>query len=248
LVLLISAPLKKRDLDEAGKAKRETIKRKAIFFRIRRADMRSVGGKRRGRDGLLVTLGAALALIVLLVLQSVIGIGLPSTRTVTLTVTTSDAYTVQVANAYAAHVAEMSGREISALAGGYEGNATIEWVGNAGGLRGNYSGAQNIKILWGGTIAKFKNFSVSSEHESIGVSKGDVYVVNSTLDFQGWEYCGCISFNPAVVGNANGSVIAQDVYEQVSNSSSSSWLITRETWNFTQVNEPTYGCIPFPSP
>jgi hypothetical protein len=216
--------------------------------------MQSVGGKRRGRDGLLVTLGAALALIVLLVLQSVIGIGLLSTRTVTtsstvtLTTTTSDAYTVPVASAYALHAWQLGGRDPAVIAGGYESNATIEWVsGTPAGFRGSYSGTQNIETLLDISIARFKNFSASIENESVGVSRGDDYVVNSTLAFQGWEYCSTgYSFNPTVLHNASGSLIAQDVYEYVSNNSSSSWLITRETWNFTQLSEPTYGCFPFP--
>jgi Na+-transporting NADH:ubiquinone oxidoreductase subunit NqrD len=48
-------------------------------------DMRGIDT--RGREGILVGAGAGLALIVLLVLQSLIGSGLLSTRTVTSTTT-----------------------------------------------------------------------------------------------------------------------------------------------------------------
>jgi hypothetical protein len=258
LLLLRSAFWTEADLDSAGKSRKETIKREVIFFRVKRAGMRSVGGMRRGRDGLLVTVGAALAIIVLLVLQSVIDIGPLSTRTVTLTVTTSDAHAVQVANAYAAHLAHLSARtNATAIRGDYESNATLEWNGNGQtyGVQGTYSGGGNIVILWGSTISRSKNASVSIENESIGVSKGDVYVVNSTLDLQGWEYCGTsspifvgdVNGSVLVVGHLSGTVIAQDFYAHVSNNSSSSWLITRETWNFTQLDEPPLpDCFPFP--
>jgi hypothetical protein len=53
-------------------------------------------------------------LIILLVLQSLIGSGLFSTRTVTVAVTTSDAYE-QVSDAYAYHLMELNARNISAL-------------------------------------------------------------------------------------------------------------------------------------
>jgi hypothetical protein len=154
------------------------------------------------------------------------------------TVTAQDAYLEgEVANAYATHVAQLSSRDISALPGDYESNATVEWIGGYPGLSqigaypGTYSGARNISILWGGTIGKFINFSVSDEHQSIGI-KGDVSLVNSTLDFRGWTYC--ITNFGSMGGIVNGSVAAQDVYEHVSNSSP--WFITSEIWNFTPFN------------
>jgi hypothetical protein len=176
-------------------------------------------GTRRTKDGLLIAFGAALTLIVLLALQSFLGSGLLGTRTVT--VTTPDAYE-QVANAYANHLRQLSARNIPVLVSGYESNAAIEWTGAAAAGTGNYSGS-DIKILLGSFLTKFINFSLSNEYQSIGV-KGNVSVVNSTFDFQGYN---------AVVGKVKGAIVAQDVYEHVG----SSWLIARETWNFTQFNE-----------
>jgi hypothetical protein len=161
-------------------------------------------------------------LIVLLVTQSLVGSGLFSTRTVSMTVTTSDAYE-QVASAYAGHIAQLSSRDIPALAKGYQSNATIEWVGAVPGMTGNYSGAPNIEILWGSFIGKFINFSLSNEYQSIGV-EGNGSVVNSTFDFRAYS---------SVVGNVHGTVIAQDAYEHAG----VSWLIARETWNVTQFSE-----------
>jgi len=167
-----------------------------------------------------VASGGAVMLVVLLVLQSLLGSGLFSTKTVTVTVTTSDSYE-QVASAYASHLAQLSAGNISAVASGYESNATVEWTGAAAGaLTGNYSGAGNIKILLGSFTGKLFNFSLSNEYQSVGV-KGNVPVVNSTFNFQGYS---------AIEGKVNGTVLAQDTYEHVGNS----WLIAHEMWNFTQ--------------
>lgn len=180
---------------------------------------------RRTRDGIFAASGAALMLVVLLVLQSLIGSGLLSTKTVTVTMTVSDSYE-QVASAYAVHLTLLSARDIDAIPGGYESNATIDWTGAVAGQTGNYSGTADIKILWGSFIGKFVNFSISNEYQSIGFN-GKASVVNSTFDFRGFNN---------VVGYVNGSVIAQDVYEHAG----SSWLISREAWNVTQFNEQFY--------
>jgi hypothetical protein len=180
---------------------------------------------RRTRDGILVASGAALMLVVLLVSQSFVGSGLLSTKTVTATVTTSNP-NEQVANAYADHLLLLpfSGHYASPLVSEYEANATIEWTGIEVLGTGNFSGSNDIGIALGSFIGKFINFSVSAESQSIE-AKGDVSVVNSTLGFQGYS---------SVVGRVNGMIVAQDVYEHVGGSS---WLIARETWNFTQFNE-----------
>lgn len=177
---------------------------------------------RRIRDGLLVTLGAALMIVILLIVQSFVGSGLLSTKTATVTVTTSDAFE-RVASAYATHLASLNSRNIPAVASGYQRNATVEWVGVGPGLTGTYSGMPNIEILWGSFIGKFVNFSVSNEYQSIGVD-GNVSMVNSTFDFHAYS---------SILGGVNGAVIAQDTYEHTG----SSLLIAREVWNFTQFNE-----------
>jgi ketosteroid isomerase-like protein len=179
---------------------------------------------RRTREGILAASGAAVMLVVLLVLQSLLGSGLLSTKTVTVTAATSDSYE-QVSDAYANHVEQLSARNIPAVVSGYETNATVEWTGVEAGMNGNYSGAANIEILLGGDLfGKFINSSLSNEYQSIGV-KGNLSVVNSTFDIQGYS---------AVVGNVKVMVVAQDVYERTGGSS---WLISRESWNFTQFNE-----------
>jgi hypothetical protein len=175
------------------------------------------------KDGLLIAMGAALMLIALLTLQSFVGSGLLSARTVTVTLTTSDA-NEQVATAYANHLTQLSTRNIPALVSGYESNATVEWTGVAPGMNGDYSGSADIKILLGSFTGKFINFSYSHSYQSIRV-KGNVSVVNSTFDFQGFS---------TVVGKVNGTVIAQDLYVHASGSS---WLISSEIWNFTRFNE-----------
>ena len=177
---------------------------------------------RRNKDGVLIASGAALMLVVLLVLQSLFGGGLLGTKTATVTVTTSDAYE-QVANVYANHLLQFSARDKTALVDGYESNATMEWTGAEAAGTGNFSGSTDIGIKLKSFTGKLINFSLSDEYQSMRVN-GSVSVVNSKLDFQGYS---------SVVGGVNGTIVAQDVYVHVG----SSWLIARETWNFTQFNE-----------
>lgn len=189
----------------------------------------------RGHEGLFVSVGAGLTLIVLLVLQSFLGSGLLSTRTVTVTtstvttVTTSDAYE-QVANAYTNHLTQLSARNIDAVVSGYESNATIEWTGAIGeGGTGNYTGLANIRILLGSFTGKFNsNFSLSNVYQAIGVKTNARVVVSSTFNFQGYN---------AVIGNVNGTIVAQDEFAQ---DGGGAWLIAHETWNFTKYNEQYY--------
>jgi len=177
----------------------------------------------RPKAGILFASGAALMLVFLLLLQSLLGGALPGTKTVTVTVTTS-ATDQEVADAYANHLALLSiPRTQSVPARGYESNATVEWTGAIAGLTGNYSGSANISILLGSFFGKFVNFSLSSENQSIRVRAG-TFVVNSTLVLQAYS---------SILGKVNGTIAAQDVYEHIG----SSWLISRETWNFTQFNQ-----------
>ncbi len=177
---------------------------------------------RWARDSALVTLGAALMLVVLLVLQLLLGSGLLSTRIVTVTVTTSDPYE-QISDAYTSHLMQLSARNITALVSGYERNATVEWTGVSTGMTGVYSGSANIEILLRSFTGKFLNFSLSNEYQSVGI-KGNVSMVNSTFDFQAYS---------TIEGNVNGTIVAQDTYDHIGNS----WLIAHEVWNFTQFNE-----------
>lgn len=189
-------------------------------------------GYGRERDGIMIGIGAALALAVLIVLQSFIGSGLFGVRTVTIVTTSNDYKFEYVSNSYANHLTQLTTRSISAVVSGYESNATVEWTGltpgktgNSPGIAGNYSGSASIAILTGEFIGRLANFSLSNENEVLGAGNNGSVVVNSTLDFRGYDPVG---------GKISGTIIAQDVYEQVGNSSSSVWLIARETWNFTQ--------------
>jgi hypothetical protein len=183
----------------------------------------------RERDGILVGAGAGLTLIFLLVLQSFIGSGLLSTRTVTTTTTAAvstipSAYD-QVASAYANHLLVLDSDNTSALIDGYASNATIEWTGDANGHDGNYTGG-NLRILLIGFTEGFDNYSLSNETQAIG-AKGGFWLVNSAFDVDGFG---------GPVGNINITIDAQDSYVHVG----SSWLIARETWNFTRYQVQYY--------
>jgi hypothetical protein len=183
----------------------------------------------RSTYGLLVGVGAAVMLIILLLLQSFIGSGLFGTRTVTVTVTTSDAYQ-QVSDAYASHLAHLNARNMNALASEYESNATAEWVGPVEVGVGNYSGPKEIVTNLASFLGKFNsNFSLSNDYQSIGKVRGsNSWMVNSTFDIQGYD---------AAVGRVNGTLFAQDSYAHVNDA----WLIAWEIWNFTQFSSPPLG-------
>jgi len=183
----------------------------------------------RSTYGFLVGAGAAVMLIIILLLQSFIGLGLFGTRTVSVTVTTSDPYE-QVSDAYASHLMHLNARNINALASEYQSNATAEWIGPVQVGVGNYSGAREILMNLASFVGKFNsNFSLSNEYQSIGKIKGsDSWMVNSTFDIQGTD---------AAVGNVDGTVNAQDSYVHVN----ATWLIAWENWNFTRFNSSPLG-------
>ena len=181
----------------------------------------------QGRSkGAFIGIGAGLTLIILLVLQSLTGSGLLSTRVVTTTTTAAvstvpDAYQ-QVASGYANHLLLLDSRNMTALAGGYDRNATIEWTGVAAGLTGSYVGLADIRILLTSFVGKFNDLSLSNESQTIG-GRGDYWVVNSSFNLYG---------HSSIIGNFNGTVVAQDSYVHTGNS----WSIAHETWNFTKYN------------
>jgi hypothetical protein len=180
----------------------------------------------RDRQVGLIGVGAGLALVVLLVLQSQIGTGLLSARTVTSKTTAAEstfpgAYN-QVSGTYANHLLMLQSRSASELVGEYGSNATIEWKGIPG-LSGIYAGNGNIGILLRSFVGRFVNLSVSNESQTLG-PRGDDWVVNSTFDIHGYS---------TVVGRFNATIAAQDSYVHAAKS----WLIANETWNYLKYDE-----------
>ena len=90
---------------------------------------------------------------------------------------------------------------------------------------GNFSGSNAISTALTSFLkTKLDSFSLTTTSQSIVVNGNVSVVVNSTFDFQGYS---------SVVGIVSGVVVAQDVYEHAGGS----WLIARETWNFSQFDE-----------
>jgi len=175
----------------------------------------------REREGVLFGAGAGLTLIILLVLQSFIGSGLLSTRTVTSTTTVTallptEDYS-QVADAYAYHLSAVSSRNVSALLSGYESNATVEWTGVATGLGGNYTGPGEIGSLLEQFPGNTVNLTLSEESQPIVGDLANHLVAGSTFSWYGFT---------SSDGIISGVIAAQDSYAHVSNM----WLIARETW------------------
>jgi hypothetical protein len=136
-----------------------------------------------GRDGILIGAGAGLMLVVLLILQSFIGSGLLSAKTVTSTTTTAtstipNAYQ-QLAGVYADHLLLLEARNVTGLLGGYEGNSTIEWTGNMPGMAGTYNGSNEIHALLNDSFpGVMVNLTLSIENQTIAGPQGRYWVVN----------------------------------------------------------------------
>ena len=187
----------------------------------------------REREGILVGAGAGLTLIVLLVLQSLIGSGLLSTRTVTTTTTAAvstvpDAYD-QVAGANAIHLLLLDSRNVSALLSEYESNATVEWTGVVPAMARNYSGSNEIGTLLDDFPGVMANLTLSNESQTILGVRAGYWVINSTFSWSGYS---------SRDGFVSGMIDATDSYSQVGNT----WLIARETWNSLYFNCQFPGC------
>jgi hypothetical protein len=198
-------------------------------------DMRGMGTRGKN-DSILVGVGAGIAIIVIVLLQSLVGVSLTSTMTVTSTTTVigstiPDAYE-QVVGANAFHLLLLDSRNVSGLVSGFDGNATLVWIGGPTPINNTSLPAlHGYRLAVIDTVMKdftgdFLNFSLSNESQTVGAVGGH-WVVNSTFIFYG--------YNP-VAGNINGTVAAQDSYVHVGNE----WLIAQEIWNFTQYQQQHY--------
>ena len=193
--------------------------------------MRGING--REREGMFVGVGAGLTLIVLLVLQSFIGSGLLSTKTVTTTTTLTTIPPVedynQVVSVYTNHLSAFSSSSVSAFLSGYQGYATVEWTGDAAGLVGNYTG-NAITGLITSVLRNMVNSTLSNETQPMVDVQGSYWVVNSTFHWAAYS---------RVDGNVGITIAAEDSYAHEGNT----WLIARETWTWISFTCQYPGCL-----
>jgi hypothetical protein len=188
----------------------------------------------RKSEGILIGTGAGLAMIVLLVLQSVTGGALFGTKTVTITATTTQQPEGVVSGLFAEHMLLLDSRNVSAIVGQYEGNATITWTSDGqcecNSLNGNYTGIANIthlmnQLLFGtnanGSGFGMQSFMAENLTQKIAATSDVSVMVNSTF---------AIVEHSIAQGNINGTISAQNSY--VYSASNRTWLISRESWNF----------------
>jgi len=183
---------------------------------------------RENGGGIFLGVGAALAILVLLVLQTAGSGGLFGTMTETVTVPSiSD----QVSGIYANHLSLFSSKNVSAIVSQYEDNATIQYEGvdNGMGLAGNYTGTAHIHqlifVLEGRSIFYFIANESQPTIQVVTTSSGNPFasvVVNSTFGFGG---------ESSVIGNFNGTISARTMFVR-GGPNDTSWLISEETWNF----------------
>lgn len=185
----------------------------------------------RTRDGTLVVGGAALTLVILLVLQSLLGSGLLSTRTSTTTVTVlggTESYN-EVLSAYTGHLSALASRNVSALLDEYESNATVVFTGQSTGLNGNHTGTESLSRLFGLFPGDMVNLTLSSQDSPvIGVEGGRVTAA-STFNWNGFS---------TRDGFVSGEVVDQVSYAGVNGT----WRIIAETWNWLQFDCQYPGC------
>ena len=164
------------------------------------------------------------------------GVNSVSTKTTTSTTTVSaslDAYE-RVANSFANHMLFLSSRNASAIVSQYEQNANVTWFGKplAGfGFAGFYNGTGNIFLLMNTAfIGHGGSFTLGNVTHNVVNISDDSAVVNSSFAFFGQNSY----FGTGFIGNANGTVSAQDSY--VYSAANGVWLISEEVWNFTSFN------------
>ena len=149
-----------------------------------------------------------------------------STSISTTTVqTVPDAYE-QVAGSYANHLLLLDSGNTSALIGGYERNATVDWKGNSGGCDGNYTGTRMLTALMMALLSNDSRFAVQNETQTIS-AEGSHWVVTSSFGFAGSSNSNKSSASP-YSGTFEGTIASKDSYVLVGHA----WLIASETWNF----------------
>jgi len=188
--------------------------------------------------------GAGLALVVLLVLQSMTSSGLFGMRTVTetstSTVTTSVTATAtsispttinasEVIAAFANHLILITTLNVSAIDSGYVDSPTVVWKGESPSSSGSLSGSNvngpNVGIGWSDFFRGSSATSLVLGNETYHVAAvGGIYVVNSDFGFQGYG---------SETGKFNGTISGQDSYVRVGNT----WLISNETLDFISFYE-----------
>lgn len=179
--------------------------------------------QRRG-VALAVVLGA-LAIVALLVVQSLASSGVGGDQTSSSMESTSVQQTPSFAqNDFAEHMRLLASGNVSSLVEEYQKNASLVWLGEAPfGLKGSYNGTLNIDTLLRAFYTKIVNGSmaISNQTSKVVATSGSTVTLNSTFDFSG---------KSSLFGSMNGTVFAQDSYGYAN----STWLITHEVWNFTR--------------
>jgi SnoaL-like domain len=184
----------------------------------------------RERDGILVGGGAALTLIVILVLQSFIGSGLLSTRTETSTITgtqTVQSPVNQVVDQWFYYLGE---RDVTNLANLYSQNATLMWEGEAGPLSGTYHSRNHVAILFNSTIGRETNVTATIANYSLTVINPTATNATFSLTMNGTspdagQFLFKVNVNQEWTRSADAGEIGQE-----------QWQIAEETWNFTICN------------
>jgi hypothetical protein len=162
-----------------------------------------------------------------------------STTEATLTTTSTSvstsliAYDQQVTDSFAKHMLLLSERNATAIVSQYEENATVTWMGQTNGLGGFYNGTKVIFILMNVSfIGRGGSISIGNAAHRIMEMPGDSAMLNSSFAIHVRDYG--VGLQGRFVTTFNATISAQDLF--VYSASNHAWLISQETWNFTNFN------------
>lgn len=121
-------------------------------------------------------------------------------------------------------VSDFNSRDVTGLGDFYTTDASVNWVGHATGLAGNYNGVGNIRILYGSSIGKTTSLIASiSNYKATAINPSNQNVT-FTLTMNG---------NSSVVGALSITIDANQQWNYVGGN----WQIVKETWNYVVFNE-----------
>jgi hypothetical protein len=140
---------------------------------------------------------------------------------------------VEVSNALLNHLLNIVSKNVSAVLGDYQSNATVEWKGETFGLPGNYTGTARLDSLYTEFLTSpnlvnfiISNVTINSIGFGAGAGQGNAPVaenplasLNYTLQMRGYS---------ENIGNWSATINAGVRYSWTDHS----WLISGETWDY----------------
>jgi len=183
----------------------------------------------RGSEGTLVGVGAALAILFLLILQVMSSSGLFGAAPVELTAISAPSATQVVTNLVVKFVNDLNNYTSQPLVGFYTNSSVVRWYGNQVpfDLNGTYKGLSNIA---GTSWAVYSGFLVESHsfHSNATVSFANLNATMLNPDTVNSTFLIVVTGSSIVYGPIN----AQADVQQLWVNQSGNWTIHTDDWDF----------------